>query len=134
MEVSKPWEFNVSSPIRSIPVIYVATKIPLSILKTMSNFLEMYTGLNLTSTYMVLMVPRLAVCLLSFITDFCLYRICYLYGQNYKERLILYASSYITLVYMTRTFSNSLENICFSILLYLVASCMAESEKVCYKI
>lgn len=133
VEVSKPWEFNTTNPIRSIPVIYIATRIPLSILKTISNFLEMYTGLTLLSTYMVLVVPRLTVCLLSFITDYCLYKICYLYGQNYKERLIMYASSFIMLVFMTRTFTNSMEMICFSILLYLVASCMAESEKITYQ-
>lgn len=129
-EVSLPWEFNKTFPIRSIPVVYITTLIPLTLLKTVSQFLEMYTGINLLTPYMLLVTPRLVMCLLSFVSDYCLFKICYLYGQNYKERLIMFSSSFVCLVFMTRTFSNTIEIICFNYLLYLVASCMAESEKV----
>lgn len=125
-DVTVPWEYNATFPLRSIPVMYIITSLPLSFLHLFSKFF----GSEVLTPYLVLVLPRLTICLLSFISDFCLYRVCYLYGQNFRRRLLVFASSYVTLTYSTRTFSNTVEMILFNILLYLVAACMAESEKV----
>jgi len=128
-EVVVPWEYNATFPLRSTPVMYLLTSVPFSFLKSLS----VTFGHIPYSPYVILVFPRLIICTLSFVSDFCLYRICYLYGQNFKRRLLLYASSYVTICYGTRTFSNTVEMVLFNILLYLVAVCMAESEKVWIK-
>ncbi|PNF33376.1 hypothetical protein B7P43_G04178 [Cryptotermes secundus] len=79
---------------------------------------------------MLLMLPRLFACLLSFVSDYSMYRICRLYSQNYRARLLTLASSYVTLVYGTRTFSNTTEMALNSLLLYVVAYCMRHSDQV----
>lgn len=125
-DVNVPWEYNATNPLRSVPVMYITTSIPLTFLKILSFFF----GPSWRSTYCVLLFPRLVLCILSFVSDYCLYRICYLFGQNFRRRLLVFASSYVTLIYGARTFSNTLEMLLLNILLCLVASCMAESEKV----
>lgn len=53
-----------------------------------------------------------------------------MYGQNYRVRLVTYASSYIMLTYATRMLSNSIELVLTAALLYFVSRCMVYSEKV----
>lgn len=89
-------------------------------------------GISLKSPYFLILFPRLLVCGLSFISDYCLYKICYIYGQNYKIRLIIYASSYVMLVYATHTLSNTIELVLTALLLYYASYSMAHSEKVLY--
>ncbi|KAL0277896.1 UNVERIFIED_CONTAM: hypothetical protein PYX00_005015 [Menopon gallinae] len=132
-EVSVPWEFNRTFPIRSIPVIYSTVFVPFSLLRSVTQLLEQYAGIRIISPYILLVTPRLTMCMISFISDYCLFKICYLFGQNYKERLIIFASSYVTLIFMTRTFTNSMEVALFNILLFFVSSCIAESEKTQYQ-
>ena len=47
--------------------------------------------------------------LLSFISDYTTYQICILYKANFNQCLTTLASSYVMLIYSTRTFSNSIE-------------------------
>ena len=47
--------------------------------------------------------------ILSFVVDWCVYQICKLYRHNYNQCLTTLASSYVTLTYGTRTFSNTIE-------------------------
>ncbi len=56
-------------------------------------------------------------------------QICRLYKHSYNQCLTTLASSYIMLVYATRTFSNTLELILSSALLYLVAYTMKRSDE-----
>ncbi|KAK6635054.1 hypothetical protein RUM44_000303 [Polyplax serrata] len=132
-EISLPWEFNASFPIRSIPLIYMFVYVPFATLRNLSEIIKIYTDVTILGHYALLVVPRLSMCLLSFTSDVCLFKICYHFCQNYKERLIMFSSSFVCLVFMTRTFTNTLEITCFNVLLCLVASCMAESEKVNYQ-
>lgn len=71
------------------------------------------------------------MCMLSFLSDYFLYKICCIYGQNYRVRLVTYASSYIMLTYATRTLSNSIEIVVTAALLYFTSQCIAISEEVC---
>lgn len=130
VEIVRPWEFNTTFPIRSVALPYITVGIPFTILKSISPLLNFWFDINILTPYFLLMLPRLVSCLLSFIVDYCLYRICYCYGQNYRARLITFASSYVVLVYGTRTFSNMTEMVLMSVLLCLVADCMCYSDRV----
>lgn len=89
-----------------------------------------YLGVDLRTSYMLLIVPRICMCAISFINDYSLYRICFSYGLHKEIRLIAMASSYVILVFGTRTFTNTFEMALSSILLFYVAECMIHSNKV----
>lgn len=103
---------------------------PYAILKRLSSYTFHFFGLSLKGPYFFVLFPRLFMCALSFLSDYFLYKICCMYGQNYRVRLVTYASSYIMLTYATRTLSNSVELVLTAALLYFASRCMAYSEKV----
>ncbi|XP_069671415.1 GPI mannosyltransferase 4 [Periplaneta americana] len=129
-EAARPWEFNTSFPLRSVVLPYAVVGLPLWCLKSVAPFISLWFDVDIKSPYLLLVLPRLAMCLLSFITDISLYGICHLYGQNYRARLLTLASSYVMLVYGTRTFSNTIEMALTSLLLYVVAHSMRHSDRV----
>lgn len=130
INVYKPWEYNAAFPIRSVFIPQIIIGTPYSILKILSPYTFHWFGLSLRSPYFLVLFPRLFICALSFLSDYFLYKICCMYGQNYRVRLIIYASSYVTLTYATRTLSNSIELLLLSGLLYFASQCMIYSEKV----
>lgn len=130
IDVYKPWEFNATFPIRTIFIPQMIVGTSYALLKFLSPYAFYIFGTTLISPYYLLVFPRLFICILSFVSDYCLYKICCMCGQNYKVRLITFASSYVMLTYATRVFSNSLELILTSLLLYYTAQCMVFSEKV----
>lgn len=105
-------------------------KIPYLILDGFSPQFEYYFGFSLKTPYFLLLFPRLLMTILSFICDYCLFKICVIFQESYIDKLIVFASSYVTLVYSTRTFSNSIEMILTSLLLYHVSRCLEFSNKV----
>ncbi|XP_043284798.1 GPI mannosyltransferase 4 [Venturia canescens] len=130
IDVYKPWEFNVTFPVRTALIPQLTVGIPFSIINILSPYYSYFFGKFLKTPHVLIIVPRLMMCCLSFLSDYSLYKICCLYSQNYRVRLITYASSYVMIVYATRTFSNTIELILTSLLLYYVCKCMAYSEKV----
>ncbi|XP_078048022.1 phosphatidylinositol glycan anchor biosynthesis class Z [Augochlora pura] len=130
IDVHKPWEFNSTFPIRTALIPQITVGIPYSILTRVSQYTRFYFGVSLKTPYFLVLFPRLLMCGLSFVSDYCLYKICYMYGQNYKIRLIAYASSYVMLIYATRTLSNTVELVLTALLLYYASYCMVYSEKV----
>lgn len=129
----RTWDFNATFPIRCITFPYLTIGIPLKFLNFLSYNLFYYFNINIKGPYTVLVFPRLFICLLSFIVDYCLYKICIIYGQNYKTRLCVLASSFVMIVFGTHTFSNTLEMVFISILLYCVAECMFYSDNIIYQ-
>lgn len=129
----RTWEFKSASPIRSIALPIFLIKLPYNILRFLNIYSSHFFGLNLLTSYWVLVVPRLTMCALSFVNDFSLYRICKSYGLAWDFRLLVMASSYVSLVYGSRTFSNTIETVLFSLLLYIVAECMLLSHSVVYQ-
>lgn len=87
------------------------------------------TPLEITP-YFLLILPRLFVCLSSFLVDFSLYKICKINREPCTTKLVFLASSYVMFVYGTRTFSNTVEMVLVSLLLYLVAESQAYSRDV----
>lgn len=132
IDVTRTWEFNPKFPIRNIFIPKVVFGPPLHFIKLLNPFVKLYLDIDLQTPYYLLVIPRLFICFLSLINDYCLYKICVLYGQNYRNRLKIFASSYVVFVYCCRSFSNTFETIFFSLLLFLVAECMYKSDKVIY--
>ncbi|XP_015587419.1 GPI mannosyltransferase 4 [Cephus cinctus] len=133
IDVYKPWEYNASFPVRTAVFPYLIVGTSYSILSRLSPYSIYLFGTPLKSPYFLILFPRLLMCGFSFVSDYCLYRICNLYNQNYRVRLVTYASSYIMITYATRTFSNSIELVLTSLLLHFVSECMAYSEKIVFQ-
>lgn len=92
----------------------------LNLLRALNYLSTEYFSTPLKTPYFVLIFPRLLICLLSFLIDFSLYKICRNNNEKYKSKLLILGSSYVLLVYGSRTFTNSIEMILFALLLYFV--------------
>ena len=114
----RAWEFNSSFPLRSIVLPYVTCGTPLWLLRELSDWLEV----PLLTSYTVLVAPRLVFTFLSLTSDVLMAEICWRLDLNLRGCLLVYASSYVTLVYFTRTLTNSLEAFIFTYLLCVVIS------------
>lgn len=125
-ETFRPWEFNSSFPIRSIVPVYLLCGPPLLLLRMLEA-----AGYSTMTTYVVLIFPRLCVLLHSFVIDLCVFRTLNALGHDGRTGLLLVSSSYVTLVYFTRTFSNSLEGILFAVLLLetLCRNCSSKNQR-----
>ncbi|XP_032527682.2 GPI mannosyltransferase 4 [Danaus plexippus] len=132
IDVARTWEFNPKFPIRNIFVPKLMLAPPLHFIRIVNPYTKHFLNIDLRTPYYLLVIPRLFICFLSLINDFCLYKICVNYGQNFRNRLTIFASSYVILVYCCRSFSNAFETIFFSVLLWLVSECMLKSDKVIY--
>lgn len=120
-------------PIRSIVVPYVIYKIPLSLFRLLSLYVRHYIGWELCTPYSIFILPRLIMCLISFVNDWSIYRTCTSYGLRFDIRLLALASSYVVIVFATRTFSNSVEMALCSYLLYVVTESMKQTNKVIFQ-
>lgn len=120
-------------PIRSIAVPYFVYKIPLNLYRLFALYIRYFAGIDILTPYMIFIVPRLMMCLISFVNDWSLYHTCVSYGLRYDIRLLALASSYITIVFGTRTFSNTIEMALCSLLLYVVAECMVHTNSVIFQ-
>ncbi|CAG5102382.1 Similar to PIG-Z: GPI mannosyltransferase 4 (Drosophila melanogaster) [Cotesia congregata] len=130
IDVYKPWEYNTTFPIRSAFVSEVIIGVPYSIINVLSPYLWYYLQVKIRTPYFLVTVPRLAICILSFLSDYCLFKLCQICKLNYRSRLIIYASSYVMMIYATRTLSNSIELILNTLLIYYVSRCIVYSEQV----
>ncbi len=130
--VERTWEFNSTTPIRSVTTNMIIWGLPLYLLKIFDYIFNFVTGWTIIGPYLVTVVPRLVMLALSFVSDFTIYQICLLYKHSYNQCLTTLASSYVMLIYSTRTFSNSLE-LCFvSMLIYLAAHCLKRTSETVY--
>lgn len=127
------WEFNSTFPIRSVAVPYFVLKLPLNFFRFISLYAKFFLDIDLRTSYALLVFPRLIMCLISFINDWSLYKICLSYGLKYDVRLLALGSSFVVLVFGSRTFSNTIEMALTSLLLYLVAECMVHSNTVIFQ-
>ncbi|XP_050435605.1 GPI mannosyltransferase 4 [Adelges cooleyi] len=120
----RPWEYREENPVRSISLLYAVFGAPLFILKIVFGIYEIpWTPMTLLGVF------RLITCLLSFLSDYALYKICKLCGVKPDRYLVLLSSSYVIIVYGTRAFTNSIELVLLSLLLWLVIDSMKTSEK-----
>ncbi|KAG1698585.1 hypothetical protein DVH05_014543, partial [Phytophthora capsici] len=119
-ELFIPWEYQLPTPNRSVIFPAFVVGLPLKILE--------WLGVPLTG-FVMLVIPRVLLCLLSFIIDTVLYQVVgalsrHLKPEVQKEKqekaLLLFASSWPTLVFLCRPFSNTFETLvlalCFAVL------------------
>ncbi|KAK6194487.1 hypothetical protein SNE40_000113 [Patella caerulea] len=110
IDVFRAWEFNWTMPLRSISFPYIIGGLPFVVLK----YLQDNSFMNITSNWL-LVLPRIWMTVLSLITDYSVHVMCQTFDFDSNLAMKLYASSYVTLVYMTRTFSNSLESVLLAV-------------------
>lgn len=115
----RTWEFNSTSPLRSVTLNTIILGGPLFALKSMDYVFNFVTGCTIVGPYLISILPRLVMLALSFISDYTVFQICILYKHSYNQCLTTLASSYVMLIYSTRTFSNSVELALMSTLIYL---------------
>ena len=114
IRVVRTWEFNSIFPLRSIIPIYLSTAMPLLLLKALSSLCG-----YVISWYMLTVAVRLMVTLLSLITDYTVIHLAtWIHGgKDVVSAGLVMSTSYISLVYYSRTFSNTLESFLFASLL-----------------
>ena len=121
------WEFNGTASLRNM---FFPGLISLPIFHLIKSTLGDEKLVNVSS-YLLLVGPRFMIAILSFVSDFCIYRLCrllYSPGPNCKslmtnkslDCLLVHASSYLAFTYYTHTFSNTIETILFGLLLMTI--------------
>ncbi|KAG5862354.1 hypothetical protein JTB14_023350 [Gonioctena quinquepunctata] len=128
VECSPPWEFNRTFPIRSMTIPYFTIGMSYKFLRDTNNLSKAYFHQTFLSPYLLLVIPRMLMCLGSFLVDYSLYKICSNNNEKYKSRLVVLASSYVMIVYGCRTFSNTVELILFSALMFFVCESLTFSN------
>lgn len=140
-----PWEFqfqnitneatgitHIQEPIRNIAIPYVLYGMPLGFLKFLNSLFTIrdYSVFSnaqdnpgkvtpvLSNT--LIYYPRVFMTICSLVIDFTILKSSELFGLDGASVLITFATSYISMVYLTRTFSNTIETMLFSILIYLI--------------
>lgn len=131
-KVFHAWEFQVEYdekngsihqlPIRNIAIPAIFYGIPFAFLKWLASIGQSasHDGLIQVNAATLIYYPRLLMTLVSFLVDICLYKLANLLGLNQTSLALTFASSYISIVFLTRTFSNSIETLLFTLLIYFV--------------
>lgn len=133
LEHTKTWEFNSTLPIRSMVIPYFLYKVPMDLLKLLAMYVRYFVGIDICTPYAIFIFPRLIMCLVSFINDWSLYKICQCFSLRSDVRLLALGSSFVIIIFGTRTFSNSIEMALCSLLLYIVSDCMVHSNTVIFQ-
>jgi len=117
----RTWEFNEAFPVRTVTFPYVFAGFPLYILKKV-------LGEGAITSRTLTVTPRLFISAASLIIDLSIYKI----GRHLRidpaQSLCLLGTSFVTLVFYTRTFSNTAEAILFALLLELVVSAISNGN------
>ena len=106
LDVYRSWEFTSDAPVRSIVLPYVLYGPPLYLLKFVSGYMSETSYLR---PYLLLVLPRLVVVLLSIAMNVMLFGLARRLCRNADTVMLVYATSYVSLVYYTRTLSNTVE-------------------------
>ncbi|KAK6982183.1 GPI mannosyltransferase 4-like isoform X1 [Biomphalaria glabrata] len=117
----RAWEFNESSPVRSIVFPYVLLSPPLYFLKWINS-----TGLSgfRVSAVKIVIATRLPFAFISLVGYSATERLARAFEVNQYISTLFYSSSYIAWTYLTRTFSNSVEAMLVAFILILIFTCL----------
>ncbi|CAH2247841.1 GPI mannosyltransferase 4 [Pelobates cultripes] len=118
LDINRPWEFLPTFPCRTVVTPLLTSGAAFWIIKLLHHL-----DFKVTSAcgYVLLVLPRLLITLLSFILDYTVFHIAPAWGSNRWNAMILLAGSYVTLVFYTRTISNAMEGIFLSVILLLTS-------------
>ncbi|KAI9596661.1 Alg9-like mannosyltransferase family-domain-containing protein [Syncephalis fuscata] len=114
-----PWEYDEAYPCRSIVFPMLTTGLPFLWLRSL-QWIADTSGFNVNfmTPLIVFSTTRLAFFIYSFLIDLCIYKICRLNAQDPWRPMLVAASSYVLLVYHTRSFSNTIESILLGFVLW----------------
>lgn len=126
VQASRPWEFYPSSSCRTVVFPLLTSGSTFWLLRLWE---ELGPWPGLVSGYMLLVGPRLLLTTLSFALDWAMYYLAPVWGADRWNAMCLLSGSYVTLVFYTRTFSNTIEGLLFTWLLVLVSPYVARSPK-----
>uniref|UniRef100_A0A8C0GYW5 Mannosyltransferase n=1 Tax=Chelonoidis abingdonii TaxID=106734 RepID=A0A8C0GYW5_CHEAB len=118
LQVYYPWEFLSNSPCRTVVFPLITSGITYWMIKSLQQLGMWSNGIN---SYTLLVSPRLLLTTFSFILDYSVYWLAPFWGADRWNALVLLAGSYVTLVFYTRTFTNTLEGLLFALLMVLVS-------------
>ena len=122
LKTVRAWEFNDTFPVRSVVFPYLLTAAPFWITKTI-----MGNSFVVTARYLVVL-PRLSFAVFSLIIDLSTHFICRKLHVDPVSRLCVVGTSFVTLVFYSRPFSNSVESVLFaSLLAIIICSIFGES-------
>ncbi|XP_044763803.1 GPI mannosyltransferase 4-like isoform X1 [Coccinella septempunctata] len=127
------WEFNTTAPIRSMALPYFTLGMCYKMLLGLDYLTKVLLGVPMLTSYFAILIPRLFMCLTTFVVDFSLYKICSNNNEKCKSRLVVLSTSYVLFTYGTRTFSNSFEMCLFAMLLYYVSESLTFSNQILRK-
>ncbi|NXA16277.1 PIGZ mannosyltransferase, partial [Sapayoa aenigma] len=119
LQVYYPWEFLSSSPCRTVVFPLMTSGVSYWAIKSLQQLDICSSCIN---SYTLLVSPRLLFTIFSFILDYSVYRLAPFWEVDLWKALVLLAGSYVTLVFYTRTFTNTLEGLLFALLMVLVSS------------
>lgn len=117
------WEWNGKQPIRSVVLPYLFAGSLLKLIKYLH-------GSKIICSYLVLVLPRFLFILCSFFIDYLIWQCCSIAKiAKYKEVLLVFASSYLTLVHLGHTLTNSIETWLFALLLFVIFKCIKSRKE-----
>ncbi|NXM25430.1 PIGZ mannosyltransferase, partial [Oxyruncus cristatus] len=119
LQVFYPWEFLSSFPCRTVVFPLMTSGVTYWAIKSLQQLDICSSCIN---SYTLLVSPRLLFTIFSFILDYSVYRLAPFWEADLWKALVLLAGSYVTLVFYTRTFTNTLEGLLFALLMVLVSS------------
>ncbi|XP_030312193.1 GPI mannosyltransferase 4 [Calypte anna] len=118
LQVYYPWEFLSSSPCRTVVFPLMTSGVTYWVIKSLQE-LDMCS--SCINSYTLLVSPRILFTIFSFILDYSVYRVAPFWEADPWKALVLLAGSYVTLVFYTRTFTNTLEGLLFALLMVLIS-------------
>ncbi|XP_061861875.1 GPI mannosyltransferase 4 [Colius striatus] len=119
LQVYYPWEFLSSSPCRTVVFPLMTSGVTYWVIKSLQQLDICSSCIN---SYTLLVSPRLLFTIFSFVLDYSVYRLAPFWEADPWKALVLLAGSFVTLVFYTRTFTNTLEGLFFALLMVLVSS------------
>ena len=118
IDVHRSWEFTSDTPVRSMVLPFIIYAPPLYVLKVVSQ-LGYLSAVSYLQSYLLLVLPRLSVVLLSVGVDVMMFALARRLLLNANTVMLVYTTSYVSLVFYTRTLSNAIEAFLFVALLYV---------------
>ncbi|KAM8952469.1 GPI alpha-1,2-mannosyltransferase 4 [Pelodytes ibericus] len=118
LDTNRPWEFLPTYPCRTVVIPFLTSGTAFWIVELLHR-LDIKTSFS--CSYILLVLPRLFITLLSFILDYTVYYIAPVWGSKRWKAMVLLAESYVTIIFYTRTISNAIEGIFFALVLLLTS-------------
>ena len=129
------WEWTVDKPLRSVIFPFLSSGIPFTLLTVVRQFLGSNdaTLRQLITPSNMLALPRLWMTVQSLLIDFFIYKTAKRAFKGDPQvawtAVTLFASSYTTIVFCTRTFSNATETLLFAALLRMTIPKAVDKEE-----